>query len=89
MNIEFRILKIEKFSYQNEKKEEISPLCIKKEKSLLREKNERKKIENFKNKSRTITMKKEIKIRASSKKNKTKKFANQQIKVRAFKVRVF
>jgi len=38
MNIEFRILKIEKFSYQNEKKEEISPLCIKKEKSLLREK---------------------------------------------------
>ena len=42
-NIEFRILKIEKFSYQNEKKEEISPLCIKKKKkkikqSLLREK---------------------------------------------------
>jgi len=37
MKIEFRILKIEKFSYQNEKKE-ISPLCIKKEKSLLREK---------------------------------------------------
>jgi len=56
------------------KKEEISPLCIKKEKSLLREKKmKEKKIENFKNKSRTITTKKEKKsVHPPRKKNKTK-----------------
>ena len=88
--IEFRILKIEKFSYQNEKKEEISPLCIKKKKkikqSLLREKKWKKKNRKFqKQEPHNNYEEKKIKIRASSKKNKTKKFANQQIKVRAFK----
>jgi len=53
------------------KKKEISPLCIKKEKSLLREK--RKKIENFKNKSRTMKKEKKSKsVHPPRKKNKTK-----------------
>jgi len=52
----------------------------------LREKNERKKNRKFqKQEPHNNYEEKKIKIRASSKKNKTKKFANQQIKVRAFK----
>ena len=89
MKIEFRILKIEKFSYQNEKKKKY-PRC-----ALRRKKDKTKFIERkkWKKKNRKFQKQephnnyeeKKIKIRASSKKNKTKKFANQQIKVRAFK----
>jgi len=69
------------------KKKEISPLCIKKEKSLLREKkNERKKNRKFQKQEphNNFEEKNQNPCILQERKTKQKKFANQQIKVRAF-----
>lgn len=67
-------MKIEKFSYQNEKKMKYPRCALRKKKFIERKKNERKKNRKFqKQEPHNNYEEKKIKIRASSKKEKQNK----------------